>query len=90
MRLVRGAFRKDFQDRFEVERELFSFTLAYEKLAQETRDPEDDELLVEEHVARVSLDDLADVLHELLARPILALLNPRKNRHPRSGRQALD
>ena len=39
-RLVRGAFRKDFRDRFEVELALFEFTLAYERTAQQLRDPE--------------------------------------------------
>jgi AraC-like DNA-binding protein len=47
VRLVRGAFLKDFHDRFEVERELFAFTLAFEKLAEEGRHPESDELLEE-------------------------------------------
>lgn len=46
-RLVRGAFRKDFHDRFEVERELFGFTLEFEKLALESRHPEGDALLDE-------------------------------------------
>src|SRR5262245_42111060 len=39
-RLVRGAFRKDFRDRFEVELALFELTLAYERMAQERRDPD--------------------------------------------------
>jgi AraC-like DNA-binding protein len=39
LRLVRGAFRKDFQDRFAVELALFEFVLAYERLAQEVRHP---------------------------------------------------
>lgn len=47
VRLIRGAFLKDFNDRFEVERELFAFTLAFEKLAEEGRHPEGDELLEE-------------------------------------------
>lgn len=46
-RLVRGAFHKDFRDRFEVERELFEFTLAYEKLVQKVQSPEGERLLVE-------------------------------------------
>ncbi len=33
MRLVRGAFRKDFRDRFAVEAELFAFMHAYERSA---------------------------------------------------------
>jgi len=40
MRLVRGAFRKDFRDRFEVELALFEFTIAYERLAQQLSDPD--------------------------------------------------
>jgi transcriptional regulator GlxA family with amidase domain len=40
MRLVRGAFQKDFRDRFDVELALFEFTLAYERLVQEIRHPE--------------------------------------------------
>jgi AraC-like DNA-binding protein len=44
-RLVRGAFHKDFRDRFEVEQELFEFTIAFERLAQRERDPEGDRLL---------------------------------------------
>src|SRR5205814_59646 len=42
MRLVRGAFEKDFRDRFEVELALFEFLLAYERLAAESRDPRGD------------------------------------------------
>lgn len=45
MRLVRGAFRKDFEDRFEVERELFAFTLDFEKAAEATRHPQGESLL---------------------------------------------
>ena len=37
-RLVRGAFRKDFRDRFDVERALFDLVLAYERLAQTPSD----------------------------------------------------
>jgi AraC-like DNA-binding protein len=40
LRLVEGAFRKDFRDRFEVELALLDFTIAYERLAQDTRHPE--------------------------------------------------
>jgi AraC-like DNA-binding protein len=46
-RLVRGAFRKDFRDRFEVERELFGFTSEFESLATVERHPESDALLDE-------------------------------------------
>jgi AraC-like DNA-binding protein len=42
IRLVQGAFRKDFRDRFEVELALFEFLLAYERLAQEMQHPEGD------------------------------------------------
>src|SRR5262249_11426574 len=38
-RLVRGAFRKDFHDRFEVELALFEFTVTFERTAQQLRDP---------------------------------------------------
>jgi AraC-like DNA-binding protein len=38
-RLVRGAFRKDFRDHLEVELALFEFTLAFERMAQQVRDP---------------------------------------------------
>jgi AraC-like DNA-binding protein len=40
IRLVSGAFRKDFRDRFAVELALFEFTIAYERLAQELKHPE--------------------------------------------------
>lgn len=39
MRLVRGAFEKDFRDRFEVELALFEFLLSYERRAHELSDP---------------------------------------------------
>ena len=39
-RLVRGAFHKDFRDRFDVELALFELTVAFERLAQERSDPE--------------------------------------------------
>lgn len=44
-RLVRGAFCKDFHDRFEVEQELFRFTLSFERQMQHSRSPEGDRLL---------------------------------------------
>jgi AraC-like DNA-binding protein len=40
LRLVRGAFRKDFRDRFEVELALFEFVIAYERLAYQLGDPD--------------------------------------------------
>jgi len=47
LRLVRGAFQKDFRDRFDVERELFDFTLAFERMAQKQTGPEGEALLDE-------------------------------------------
>jgi AraC-like DNA-binding protein len=38
MRLVRGAIKKDFRDRFEVELALFEFVLACERCAHRSRD----------------------------------------------------
>jgi len=38
LRLVRGAIKKDFRDRFEVELALFEFVLAYERWAEQPRD----------------------------------------------------
>jgi AraC family transcriptional regulator len=38
LRLVRGAIRKDFRDRFEVELALYEFVLAYERWAKQRRD----------------------------------------------------
>jgi AraC-like DNA-binding protein len=42
MRLVRGAFEKDFRDRHEVELALYEFLFAYERRLDEIRDPEGD------------------------------------------------
>lgn len=47
LRLVRGAFHKDYRDRFEVERELFDFMLTFERLTQAVRSPEGERLLEE-------------------------------------------
>jgi AraC-like DNA-binding protein len=44
-RLVRGAFLKDFRDRFEVEAELLAFTHAFERLAEAVPSPDADRLL---------------------------------------------
>jgi AraC-like DNA-binding protein len=44
-RLVRGAFRKDFRDRYAVEAELLAFTHEYERLAQHGPQPEGERLL---------------------------------------------
>lgn len=38
LRLVRGAIKKDFRDRFEVELALFEFVLAYERWAHQPSD----------------------------------------------------
>jgi len=40
MRLVRGAFEKDFRDRFDVELALFEFLFAYERSVQDDLHPE--------------------------------------------------
>jgi AraC-like DNA-binding protein len=57
LRLVRGAFRKDFRDRFEVELALFELVIAYERLAHQQSDPEGErERLLEEVRKRVFLD----------------------------------
>jgi AraC-like DNA-binding protein len=37
VRLMRGAIKKDFRDRFEVERALFEFLVAYEQCAEQGR-----------------------------------------------------
>jgi AraC-like DNA-binding protein len=66
VRLVRGAFQKDFRDRFEVEQELFAFTLAFEKLVQAAPDPEGERLL-EELRSRVLSDPRRPLSIELLA-----------------------
>jgi AraC-like DNA-binding protein len=66
MRLVRGAFRKDFSDKFEVERELFDFTLEFERLAQEMQKPKGESLL-EDLESRVLADPRHPVTVEVLA-----------------------
>jgi AraC-like DNA-binding protein len=52
VRLVQGAFRKDFRDRFDVEQALFEFVLAYERLAQEVRHPEGERARVLDPIRR--------------------------------------
>jgi AraC-like DNA-binding protein len=47
IRLVCGAFRKDFRDKREVEQALFDFTLAFERHVQGVRSPEGERLLAE-------------------------------------------
>jgi AraC-like DNA-binding protein len=66
LRLVRGAFHKDFGDRFEVEQELFDFVLAYERQTQDSRAPEGERLLGELR-ARVLADPRASHDIETLA-----------------------
>jgi len=51
-RLVRGTFRKDFRDSFEVELALFEFMLAYERLAQQASDPDGERERLLERVRR--------------------------------------
>lgn len=54
MRLVRGAFEKDFRDRYEVELALFELLFSYERLAHELSDPEGErERLLEALRARI-------------------------------------
>ncbi len=65
-RLVRGAFLKDFRDRFEVEAELLAFTHAFERLAQATQNP-DAERLLEQLRARVLANPRARVVVGSLA-----------------------
>ncbi|HXU01620.1 MAG TPA: AraC family transcriptional regulator [Polyangia bacterium] len=56
-RLVRGAFQKDFRDRFDVERALFDLVVAFERQAQRLSDPEGDrERLLEALRGRVMAD----------------------------------
>lgn len=52
VRLVRGAFRKDFADRYDVEAALLAFTHAYERIAEQAP-REQDERLLEQVRARV-------------------------------------
>lgn len=58
IRLVRGAFHKDFRDRFAVEAELFGFMHAFERSAEVARSPEA-ELALEALRARVLADPRA-------------------------------
>jgi len=58
MRLARGAFLKDFRDRFAVEAALLSFTHAFERLAKVDDDPDGPSLL-EDLRARVLADPRA-------------------------------
>ena len=56
-RLVRGAFQKDFRDRFDVEMALFELVIAYERVAHKLSDPEGErERLLEALRARVMAD----------------------------------
>lgn len=56
LRLVRGAFHKDYRDRFAVELDLFELTLAFERLAHQSRD-------------ETSAPLLDDVRNRILANP---------------------
>jgi len=54
LRLVRGAIKKDFHDRYEVELALFEFLLAYERWAHEASDSSGErKRLLEEVRARI-------------------------------------
>jgi AraC-like DNA-binding protein len=67
-RLVRGAFRKDFRDRFDVELALFEFTVAFERMAQQMRDPDGErERLLDEVRNRVLANPRRPVGVEVLA-----------------------
>jgi len=61
VRLVRGAFRKDFRDRFEVELALFEFVLAYERLAHQQSDPLGDRERLLDAVRKRIIGDLKRV-----------------------------
>ena len=67
VRLVRGAFRKDFRDRFEVEQALFEFTLDFERLVLAAPSPEGERLL-EELRSRVLANPRLELGLERLAR----------------------
>ena len=67
-RLVRGAFRKDFRDRFEVELALFELTLAFERMAQQLRDPDGErERLLDELRSRVLANPRQPIAIDALA-----------------------
>jgi AraC-like DNA-binding protein len=66
VRLIRGAFRKDFRDRLEVEQHLFEFTLAFERLVQAAPSPEGERILAELR-SRVLADPRRPLSIELLA-----------------------
>jgi AraC-like DNA-binding protein len=64
LRLVRGAIKQDFRDRFDVELALFEFVLAYERWASQTRDNSGEgQRLLDEVRARIvaSLPQAIDV-----------------------------
>lgn len=66
LRLVCGAFRKDFRDKLEVEQALFDFTLAFERHVQDVRSPEAERLL-EDLRARIAADPRQALSVEALA-----------------------
>jgi AraC-like DNA-binding protein len=68
LRLVRGAIKKDFRDRFEVELALFEFVLAYERWANKPEDQSGEgERLVEAVRARVMASLRQPIAVETLA-----------------------
>ncbi len=68
MRLVRGAFQKDFRDRHEAELALFELLFAYERRIDETRDPAGDrERLLESLRARVLTSPRSSLAVETIA-----------------------
>jgi AraC-like DNA-binding protein len=69
VRLVRGAIKKDFRDRFDVELALFEFVLVYERWASQTHDgPDEGQRLLDEVRSRIiaSLPKVINV-HSLAA-----------------------
>ncbi len=60
IRLVRGAYEKDFRDRLEVEGALFAFVLAFERMVQEARSAE----------AKSLLEDVRRGVRENLTHPL--------------------
>jgi AraC-like DNA-binding protein len=68
LRLVRGAFKKDFRDGVEVELALIEFVLAYERLALRSADPEGErERLLEAVRQRIVAQPMRAVKVEALA-----------------------
>jgi AraC-like DNA-binding protein len=59
LRLVRGAIKKDFRDRYEVEVALFEFVVAYERWAHQSADSSGDRQRLLDAVHARILDNLA-------------------------------